>query len=147
MTIDDLLAAWEPTVPSEIRDDPLWQNSAYRLATFAVDFVWDDVTLLAQDSRTRRLAEQLFSSTGSIGANYAEAYSRSTDKDRCRIYEYSHGSAREARHWIYASRRIVSQERTATLLDTMSQILRLLTVTIVRERARNSRLSRRIQQR
>lgn len=96
MNFEDLFSAWQPTVPGETTADSLWTNVAYRLALFAADFVWDDVTYLAKDRRTRKLAEQLYSAIGSIGANYAEAYSRGTDRDRCRMYEYAHGSAREA---------------------------------------------------
>lgn len=106
----------------------------------ASDFIWDEVTRLIQDRRTVRLA------VGSIGVNYAEAYSRSTDRDRCRLYEYSNGSAREARDWTYKARRVIGPERTAILLNLFSQIIRMLTVTVVRERTRASRLSRRIRQ-
>ena len=146
MDFEKLIAAWLPTVPAEITADSLWSNAAYRLSLFLSDFAWDDVTRLARDRRTRRLAEQLCSAIGSIGANYAEAYSRATDRDRCRIYGYSHGSAREARHWAYMGRHVIGPERATILISVASQIIRLLTVTIVRERERGARLSRRIQQ-
>lgn len=140
MAIDDEIAQWERTVPSEITSDVLWGNAAYRLATFAADSIWPDVTLLAADSRTARLADQLHNAVGSIGANYAEAYSRGTDRDRCRICEYALGSAREARDWTYKARHVLGPKRTAELLSLLTRIVQLLTVTISRERSRYSRL-------
>jgi four helix bundle protein len=140
MAIDDEIAEWEKTVPSEITSDVLWRNTAYRLATFAADSIWPDITALAADSRTVRIADQLYTAVGSIGANYAEAYSRGTDRDRCRIYEYALGSAREARDWTYKARHVLRPSRTAELLSLLTRIVQLLTTTIVRERSRNSRL-------
>ena len=54
-----------------------------------------------QDRRTIGLADQLYRSLGSIGANLAEGYSRGTGKDRAHFYEYALGSARESRDWYY----------------------------------------------
>jgi four helix bundle protein len=140
MAIDDDLAEWERTVPSEITSDVLWRNAAYRLATFAADSVWPDITTLAADPRTVGISDQLFRAIGSIGANYAEGYSRGTDRDRCRVYEYALSSAREARDWSFKARRVLGPERTAELLSLLTRIVQLLTVTVVRERSRNARL-------
>ena len=74
MSMDDDIAQWESTVPIEITSDVLWRSAAYRLATYASDFIWPDISILAADVRTAKLAEQLFTAVGSIGANYSEAY-------------------------------------------------------------------------
>lgn len=140
MAIEEELAQWERTVPAEITSDVLWRNTAYRLATFAADTMWPDITRLAGDPRTVDIASQLSRAVGSIGANYAEGYSRGTDRDRCRIYEYSLASTREARDWCYKARHVVGAERTSQLISLLTRIIQLLTVTIVRERSRNSRL-------
>jgi four helix bundle protein len=140
MNLDDEIARWEQTVPDELKSDVLWRAAAYRLATFAADYVWPDIGKLAEDVRTSAVAPQLFKAVGSIGANYTEAYSRGTDRDRCRIYEYGLGSAREARDWTYKGRHVIGKERTANLLSLLTRIIQLMTVTIVRERSRNSRL-------
>lgn len=140
MAIDDDLAQWERTVPSEITSDVLWRNAAYRLATFAADTVWPDIGRLAADSRTIGTAHQLYRAIGSIGANYAEEYSRGSARDRCRVFEYALSSAREARDWSYKARHILGPERTAELLSLLTRIVQLLTVTVVRERSRNTRL-------
>jgi four helix bundle protein len=140
MDLDEQITAWEQAVPSELRSDVLWKTAAYRLATFASDYIWPDVTRLAEDPRTHSTADQLFRAVGSIGANFAEAYSRGSDRDRCRIYKYALGSAREARDWCYKARHVTGPERARELLAVLTRIIQLLTVTIVRERERDSRL-------
>ncbi|MEJ2751016.1 MAG: four helix bundle protein [Anaerolineae bacterium] len=97
---------WEDNVPDNLKGDSLWKMEAYRLALFAADIGWPDVTRLAQDKRTIRLSDQLYRALGSIGANLAEGYSRSSSKDRARFYEYSLGSARESRDWYYKARHV-----------------------------------------
>ena len=98
---------WEATVHETIARDALWRVQAYRLALFAADIGWEDVTSLAQDRRTRALSDQLYRALGSISANIAEGYSRGTGKDRARFYEYSLGSARESRDWYYKARHVL----------------------------------------
>jgi four helix bundle protein len=100
---------WERTAPDTVKADTLWKMTAYRLALFASDLGWHDVTRLAQDHRTMGLADQLYRAVGSISANLAEGYSRGTGKDRARFYEYSLGSARESRDWYFKSRHVLGQ--------------------------------------
>jgi four helix bundle protein len=73
---------WEQDVPADIRGDGLWKMEVYRLALFLSDLAWHDATKLAQDRRTLGLSDQLYRAIGSIGANVAEGYSRSSGKDR-----------------------------------------------------------------
>src|SRR5687767_6452222 len=93
---------WMLTVPVHITGDSLWKMEVYRLALFLVDIGWRDVTRLSGDKRTISLSDQLYRAVGSIGANLAEGYSRSSGKDRVRFYEYALGSAREARNWYFS---------------------------------------------
>ena len=51
---------WIASVPPEITGDSLWKMEAYRLALFASDVAWIDVTKLISDLRTRSLADQLY---------------------------------------------------------------------------------------
>lgn len=88
---------WERTVSGAITGDILWKVRAYRLALFAADLGWEDVSRLAQDHRTRALSDQLYRALGSVSANIAEGYSRSGGRDRARFYEFALGSARETR--------------------------------------------------
>ncbi len=59
---------WLQSVPPEITADPLWQMRVYRLALFAGDLGWQDVSVLAEDARMRGLADQLYRALGSIAA-------------------------------------------------------------------------------
>src|SRR5512136_2267945 len=99
--------SWAESVPNEIRDDSLWKMEAYRLALFAADLGWHDVTKLTGDRRTLDLAGQLYRALGSIEANISEGYSRGSGRDRARFYEYALGSVRESRGWYYKGRHVL----------------------------------------
>jgi four helix bundle protein len=126
---------WVKTVPEVITQDSLWKMEAYRLALFVSDVNWFDVTKLMQDKRTLDLSDQLYRAVGSIGANLAEGYSRSTGKDRARFYEYALGSARESRDWYYKGRYILSKEVVNHRLHLLTQIIRLITTMVPQQRA------------
>lgn len=117
---------WESTVPEVITADALWRVQAYRLALFAADIGWEDVSKLAQDRRARALSDQLYRSLGSISANIAEGYSCGTGKDRARFYEYTLGSARESRDWYYKARHVLDETVIEHRLSLQTQIIRLL---------------------
>jgi len=125
---------WEATVPEAITGDPLWSVEAYRLALFAADIGWEDVTKLVKDLRTRSLSDQLYRSLGSISANIAEGYSRGTGKDRAHFYEYALGSARETRDWYYKARHILDDAVIEHRLSLQTQIIRLLLKMIPNQR-------------
>ena len=72
---------WEKSIPAEITNDSLWRMKAYRLGLFAADVGWHDATKLMRDKRTLELSDQLYRALGSISANLAEGYSRSTGRD------------------------------------------------------------------
>ncbi len=131
MNFDD----WIKAVPLAITNDPLWKVEAYRLGLFAADIGWHDVTRLIQDKRTLDLADQLYRSLGSISANIAEGYSKSTGKDRARFYEYALGSARESRDWYYKSRHVLGDEVATHRLNFMTQIIRLLITMVPQQRS------------
>ena len=127
---------WLPTVPSAFRCDPLWKLSAYRLARFAADTGWEHVTILARDRRTVSVSNQLCRALGSICANLAEGYSRSSGADRVRLYEYALGSARESREWYRNGMLVLGEEETAKALDVLTKIVKLLLVYIPDQRRR-----------
>lgn len=127
---------WEKAVPQPITRDPLWKLEVYRIALFAADIGWHDVTKLMRDRRTLGLSDQLYRAVGSISANVAEGYSRGTGRDRARFYEYALGSARESRDWYYKARHVLSESVTAHRLDLLTQIIRLLLVMIPNQRGR-----------
>lgn len=125
--------SWVQTVPDEIKDDPLWKMRVYRLSLFAVDIGWRDVSKLSQDKRTLRLSDQLYRALGSISANIAEGYSRSSAKDRFRFYEYALGSARESRDWYYKARHLLGEPVMTHRIQYLTQIIRLLLTILPRK--------------
>ena len=90
---------WEHAVPEVIRNDSLWRMEVYRLALFASDLAWIDVTRLMGDRRTLGVAEHKFRAVCSSGANIAEGFSCNSGKERDRFYEYALGADRENRAW------------------------------------------------
>ncbi len=130
---------WQESVPIEIRQDSLWKVEAYRLALFATDIGWFDVTKLMQDKRTVSVADQLYRALGSTSANIAEGYSRGTGKDRARFYEYALGSARESRDWYYKSRHILGEVVVTHRIQLATKIIRLLLKMIPQQRGRSLR--------
>lgn len=117
---------WLKSVPPEITGDPLWKLEVYRLALFAADLGWRDASKLVSDKRTLSLSDQLYRAIGSISANISEGYSRGTGKDRARFYEYSLGSAREARGWYFNGRFLLGENVAGHRMKLATQIIRLL---------------------
>ena len=68
---------------------------------------------LSRYPMTQKVCDQLYSAVGSIEANIADGYSRSSGKDRCRFFEYalssaprvSRGTVPRDRFWERMSRR------------------------------------------
>ena len=128
--------AWEASIPRAFSGAPLWRLQAYRMALFLSDVCWADVTMLVRDRRTTALADQLYRSAGSIGANIAEGYSKGSGQDRARFYEYALGSAREARHWYYNARHILGDSTASERIALLERITRLLLVMVPSQRTR-----------
>jgi four helix bundle protein len=125
---------WLKSVPAQITSDSLWKMEAYRLALFAADVGWHDVTTLMQDRRTVGVSDQLYRALGSISANLAEGYSRGTGKDRARFYEYALGSARESRDWYHKGRHVLGNVVTTDRMHFLTQIIRLLLTMVPEQR-------------
>ncbi len=117
---------WLSSVPSEITGDALWNMKVYRLAVFAGDLAWWDISVLMKDQRMIDLSNQLYRAVGSIGANLAEGYSRASARDQARFYEYALGSAREARGWYYHARHILPEPVIRHRLDLLTHVIRQL---------------------
>jgi four helix bundle protein len=129
---------WLKSVPGEITGDSLWKMEAYRLALFAADVGWRDVTKLTGDKRTLDLAGQLYRALGSIEANISEGYSRGSGRDRARFYEYALGSARESRGWYYKGRYVLGESVTEHRLKLLTQMVRLLLAMVPDQRTYGS---------
>lgn len=125
---------WLRAVPVSLSEDSLWKMEAYRLALFAADFSWKDVTRLMSDKRTIELASQLYAAIGSIGANLSEGYSRASAKDRARFYEYALGSARESRTWYFEGRHVLGEAVSNHRMEFLTQVIRLLLTMVPHQR-------------
>ena len=130
---------WVATVPDSIRRDALWRMRVYRLALYAGDLGWHDVTRLHRDGRTRKTADQLSRALGSISANIAEGYSRGSGRDRARFYEYALGSARESRDWYFQGRHVIGEAAAIERMDRLGEIIRQLLVIVQKQSGRTLR--------
>lgn len=115
--------------------DPLTRMRVHRLALSASDAGWADVDRLARHPATRQVAGQLYRALGSIGANLAEGYSRSSARDRARFYEYALGSARECSEWYARSRHLLGEPLVQERMRTLNEIVRIQLSVLRRARA------------
>ena len=112
--------------------DPLWSVQAYRISLYAIECHTLDRRVNAQLGRAATL-DQLTRAVGSISANLAEGYSRSSVADRTRFYGYALGSTREAIAW-YDTLNIELGDVVKKRQDTLIQIRRLLLTMLKRTR-------------
>jgi four helix bundle protein len=137
------LVEWAAQVPAAMRDDPIWRLPAYRYSLFLGDLVQADVHKIRADVRTRRHIDQLLDAVGSISANIAEGYSRTTGPERAKFYEYAHSSAREAREWLFKVRHALGPDVATARILLATRIMKILAVVIPRERADSESRARR----
>jgi four helix bundle protein len=130
---------WQAGVPDEIKGDSLWKLEVYRLGLFVAEIAWQDALALSKNPLTRDFADQLYRAVCSISANIAEGYSRSTGKDRARFFEYSLGSAREARDWYYKSRHTLKEEVVKHRINLLTQVIKMLTILTPHQRQKGIR--------
>ena len=127
-------------IPKPTRDrgdrDPLYRMRAYQLSAELVEKAWMDAEQLKVHRITEKVAGQLYAAVGSINANLGEGYSRSSGRDRARIFEYALGSTRESITWYDASSGVLGAEVVADRVAVLEEIRRLLLATIPRERDR-----------
>ena len=117
-------------------DDPLWRMRAVVLAREVATACFDDAEKLASNQITRKIAGQIYASVSSIAANLGEGYSRSSGKDRAKIFEYALGSTRESMMWYRSSSRVLGRDVVSARLEKLEEIRRLLLAIIPRERGR-----------
>src|SRR5436190_17959765 len=83
---------------------------AVRLARELATDCFDDAEKLTHNEVTRRIAGQLYAAVSSIAANLGEGYSRSSGRDRAKIFEYALGSTRESMMWYRSASRILGPD-------------------------------------
>ncbi len=108
----------------------------YQIAHALVEDSWTDAEVLLQHPLTKEVAGQLYTAVCSIEANIAEGYSRSSGRDRARIFEFALGSTRESMSWYRAADRVLDSQLVGDRLDRLEEARRLLLAIIPRERDR-----------
>ena len=116
--------------------DTLYRMRVFQLASALVPDSFDDAKLLSTEPIMETIARQLYAAVCSIEANLSEGYSRSSGKDRARLFEYALGSVRESMSWYNSSRPILGEETTVDRRDRLEEMRRLLLAIIPRERGR-----------
>jgi four helix bundle protein len=109
------------------------------MGLYALELALADVTTLDRNRITRPIGPQLYRAIGSIGANIAEGYSRSSGADWVRLFGYALGSTRESVVWYHAAHRVLSQAIYDSRIELHSQIRRILLAVIPVERTRRLR--------
>ena len=130
-----------PAIAYEKAKDPLFRMRAYRLAIDLMEVAWGDAKMLRAEPFTERLPGQLYSAVSSISAHLGEGYSRTSGKDRARIFEFALSSVRESITWYQAGRPVLGAT-TTTRLNDLEELRRLLLAIIPRERAKGTRPKR-----
>jgi four helix bundle protein len=116
--------------------DPLGRMRVYQLARALIQDAWNDAEIIRHNPITVEVAGQLYSAVTSIEANISEGYSRSSGRDRARIFEYALGSTRESMTWYNASQKVLDGDVVTDRLDRLEEIRRLLLAIVPRERDR-----------
>ena len=133
MADDPDYEAWASTVPPEITTDTIWRTPAYRLSLYASHCAQSDIKWLRKHPASRPHVDQLLRAVAGISASLDEGYSRSSGRERAHDYEYSLGSAREARGW-YFKCMVAAPELALRRIRQLSRIIRILTAVVPRER-------------
>jgi four helix bundle protein len=122
--------------PAEGSRDPLRRMRVYLLADELMPDAWDDAKTLALEPLMQETARQLYASVGSIAANISEGYSRSSGRDRARLFEIALGSVRDSTSWYRAAAPVLSSIVVADRLNRLEEMRRMLLAIIPRERGR-----------
>ena len=121
---------------SEPSRDPLQRTRVYQLARELVPDCWKDAKILRAEPITEKISGQLYEAVCSIAANIGEAYSRSSGRDRARIFEYALGSVRESMEWYRSAEPVIGEPAVGNRLETLEEMRRMLLAIIPRERGR-----------
>jgi len=108
----------------------------FELADELMPDAWNDAVKLKAEPLTEEIAGELYDAVCSIAANISEGYSRSSGKDRARIFEFALGSVRESMSWYRSAIPVLGEEITDDRLKRLEEMRRLLLAIIPRERGK-----------
>src|SRR6476469_5018777 len=125
-------------VPVSLDDsqDPLRRMRVQNLADELVPDAFDDAKRLRAEPVTSEIAPQLYASVVGIGANIAEAYSRTSGKERALRFEYALGEVRESMSWYKGGTPILGEEIATERRTRLEEMRRILLAIIPRERGK-----------
>ncbi len=109
----------------------------FQLAAELIPDAFEDAKALRAEPITEEIAGQLYAAVSSIEANISEGYSRSSGKDRARIFEYALGSVRESMSWYKSSKPVLGDPTVKDRRDRLEEMRRLFLAIIPRERGRS----------
>jgi four helix bundle protein len=124
-------------VTVETSHDPLNRMRVFELASKLIPDCFEDAKALRAEPITAEIVGQLYATVCSIEANISEGYSRSSGKDRARIFEYALGSVRESMSWYRSSLPILGELKVKDRRDRLEEMRRLLLAIIPRERGKS----------
>ena len=126
--------AWQESVHSGIRNDPLWKFQVYPKALFLYDLTWENCVYLLKDRRGKEVAAQLIRSVGSISANIEEGYGRGYGKDYAYRLRIAIAEARESRGWYWRGRKLLPPQVVDHRINLLSEIIAMLAPNIKKQR-------------
>jgi four helix bundle protein len=132
-------AAWERTCHPAITSDVIWKLDAYRASLFLIHLARRDMRRASKRDFDAELSRQLLRSAGSVSANLAEGFSRSTRADRLRFLDYALGSDRECVSWYETAADVVPPETRSDRFILLARIRSLLLGLIRSYRKRDPR--------
>ena len=130
MRIDLPFEEWEREQLPAFTEDVMWKMVSLRVALYLLDLARLDIEAMRGAYAMDRVATQLYSAVGSIGANLTEGFSRATLPDRARFFSYALGSVRESIWWYAAARGVLEDEAYRRRLVVLARERRLLVGTL-----------------
>ena len=130
MRIELSFEEWEKEQLPAFTEDVMWKMVSLQVALYLLDLARLDVEEMRGAFAMERIASQLFSAVGSIGANLTEGFSRPTLPDRARFFSYALGSVRESLWWYAAARGTLDDAAFRRRLEVLSRERRLLVGTL-----------------
>lgn len=123
---DAAFLAWEVSVPQSLRDDQMWKFHAYRVALYLFDLATRDVERLRARRCLPHQTDQLLRAIGSISANIAEGFGRSSAADRSRCFGIALGSLRESFTWYRAVQVELSPAVVEQRFEQLAELRRIV---------------------
>ena len=126
-------------VSTDDSQDPLSRMRVCQLIADLIPESYEDAKLVQKEPITEEIARQLYAAVCSIEVNIAEAYSRSSGRDRAMRFEYALGSVRESMSWYKSSLPVLGEETVKDRRNRLEEMRRILLAIIPRERGRKMR--------